>query len=257
MPISISTFPVQTNWQGCTWSVPSKSVLAKAVATVAVGQARHLSKILHSGGIGPLPTSTGAVQSAISLLTPGANVYHRDGWIFQVMSWLAAQMYAPRGLMSTPQMMRADKGLDGLQIVMDAANEVSAVVIFEDKATENPRKTVLQKVWPEFKKFEAGQYQNLLTASATDILERAGHPEPSEAVARILWSQVKQYRLSISDVRSTDASRADLLDGYATFVPGQPSRRRAEIFEVADVRVWMADLAALAIAEAQAMVTVD
>lgn len=47
MPIALSTFAKQTDWEGCTWSVPSKQQLAKAVAMVAVGQAMHLAKILH------------------------------------------------------------------------------------------------------------------------------------------------------------------------------------------------------------------
>lgn len=257
MPIALSTFSVQSDWEGCTWSVPSKQQLAKAVAMVAVGQAMHLTKILHYAGLGPKPSSKDSVQAAIGLLTPGKEVYHRDGWIFQVMSWLAAQLNTPGGLMNPPQMIHAHKGLDGLQIVLDAAHAVTAVIIFEDKATENPRSTVTQKVWPEFTSFEGGERQNLLAADATMILACGRHPDPSEAIAQIMWSQVKKYRLSITDVTSTNVSQARLLAGYADCIPGHTSRRRAEIFEVSDVRSWMNDLAALAIAEAQALATSD
>lgn len=257
MPIALSNFSVQTDWVGCTWSVPSKQQLANAVAVVAVGQAMHLAKILHYGGLGPKPSSKASVKAAIGLLTPGKEVYHRDGWMFQVMSWLAAQLSTPGGLMNPPQMIHAHKGLDGLQIVLDAANAVTAVIIFEDKATENPRSTVTQKVWPEFKEFESGARQNLLAADTTTILTCGKHPDPSEAVAEIMWSQVKKYRLSITDVTSTSVSQASLLAGYADCIPGPASRRRAEIFEVSDVRYWMDDLAALAIAEAQALATSD
>ena len=257
MPIAFSTFSVQSDWEGCTWSVASKQQLAQVVAMVAVGQAMHLAKILHYGGFGPKPSSKASVQAAIGLLTPGKEVYHRDGWMFQVMSWLAAQLSTPGGLMNPPQMIHAHKGLDGLQIVLDAAQAVTAVIIFEDKATEHPRSTVTQKVWPEFKSFEGGVRQNLLAADATMILACGGHPDPSDAVAQILWGQVKKYRLSITDVTSTNVSQASLLAGYADCVPGHASRRRAEVFEVSDVRAWMADLALLAIAEAQALATSD
>lgn len=257
MPIAFSTFSVQTNWEGCTWSIPSKQQLAKAVALVAVGQAMHLAKILHFGGLGPKPSSSASVKAAIGLLTPGKEVYHRDGWMFQVMSWLAAQLYTPGGLMNPPQMIHAHKGLDGLQIVLNTTQVVTAVIIFEDKATENPRSTVTQKVWPEFKDFESGSRQNLLAADATTILACGKHPDPSEAIAEIMWSQVKKYRLSITDVTSTDVSQASLLAGYADCVAGDASRRRAEIFEVSDVRSWMNDLAKMAIVEAQALTTSD
>ena len=154
--------------------------------------------------------------------------------------------------MSAPQMIHAHKVLEGLQIVLDAAHTVKAVIIFEDKATVHPRTTVTNKVWPEFKSFEDGARQNLLVADATMILACGRHPDPSDAVAQIMWNQVKRYRLAITDVTSTDESQASLLAGYSDCVPGDANRRRAEIFEVSDVRAWMADLADLAVAEAKA-----
>lgn len=257
MPITLTTFAVQKEWEGCTWSVPAVDTLADAIAIIAVGQAQHVATILHAAGIAPKPTTKGAVKGAIKLLTSSGNIAHRDGWMFQVMSWLAAQVRTPGALMNMPHMIHAHKGLDGLQISADGNQQITAVVIFEDKATENPRTMVLKKVWPEFAQFETGENEHLVTAEVTQLLKVAGHSDPQQAVAEVMWKQVRRYRLSITDEQSTDQSQAKLFKGYAIHVPGGVERRRAEIFEVTGLRKWMDDLANAAIHKAQAMATTD
>ncbi|HBT32667.1 MAG TPA: hypothetical protein DEB15_07440 [Pusillimonas sp.] len=257
MPIALKTFTVQKEWEGCTWSVSSVDELANAIAIIAVGQALHVASILHAADLGAKPTTRGAVRGAIKLLTSPGNIAHRDGWMFQVMSWLAAQMRTPGALMNTPQMIHAHKGLDGLQVFIDADQNVTAVVIFEDKATENPRATVRDKVWPEFTAFESGENENLVAAEVTSLLKDAGLSDPYQAVAEIMWEQARRYRVSITDDLSTDVSQAKLFKGYEKTVPGAVERRRAEIFEVTDLRKWMDDLAKMAIRKAEGLTTTD
>lgn len=257
MPINLTAFNVQTEWEGCTWSVPSVDDLANAIAIVAVGQALHVAEVLHQAGFAPLPTTKGAVKGAIKLLTSTGNVVHRDGWMFQVMSWFAAHLRTPGALLNTPQMIHAHKGLDGLQVIIDAASKVTAVVIFEDKATENPRSTVRDKVWPEFIEFEAGENEHLVTAEVTQLLKASGHPFPQEAVADLMWTNVRRYRLSITAENSTDKSQAKLFKGYEENVPGGIERRRAEVFEIVELRKWMDTLANLAIQKAEALITTN
>lgn len=257
MPITLTVFSVETEWEGCTWSVPSIDELANAIAIIAVGQALHVAKILHAAGLAAKPTTKGALTGAIKLLTSTGNFAHRDGWMFQVMSWLAAQLRTPGALMNTPHMIHAHKGLDGLQVSIDAAENVTAIVLFEDKATENPRSMVRDKVWPEFTKFETGENEHLVTAEVTQLLKVAGHSDPQQAVADIMWKQVRRYRLSITDELSTDQSQAKLFKGYEKNVPGGVERRRAEVFEVISLRKWMDDLAELAIKKAENLATTD
>ena len=257
MPIALTGFTVQTEWEGCTWTVPSVDELANAIAIIAVGQAFHVSKILHIAGLAPKATTKGAIKGAIKLLTSSGNIAHRDGWMFQVMSWLAAQVRTPAALMNTPQMIHAHKGLDGLQVSIDGADKVTAVVLFEDKATENPRAMVRDKVWPEFIEFETGENEHLIAAEVTLLLKGSGHSDPQQAVADIMWKQTRRYRLSITDEASTDTSQAKLFKGYETSVPGGLERRRAEVFEVVDLRKWMDNLAKVAIKKAEVMATTD
>lgn len=258
MPISITPFTGDSEWEGCSWSVPSVDVLAENIARVAVGQAEHVALILNAAGVGPLPTTKAAIREAVELLTASETYpYHRDGWMFQVMSWLAALARTPGGLIKAPQMILADKGVDGIQIDLDSQGKVTAVVVFEDKATENPRSTITSKVWPEFLALEQGKRQNLLAAEASTLLRAAQHPSPFAAIKEIVWNQARRYRVSISATGDTAADRLELFSGFADVAPGAVQRRRAEIFCVSDLRPWMAALATLAIAKAQALEVTD
>lgn len=257
MPINLKVFAVQKDWEGCTWIVPSVDELANAIAIIAVGQALHVANILHSAGLAPKATTKGAIKGAIKLLTSSGNIAHRDGWMFQIMSWLAAQVRTPGALMNTPHMIHAHKGLDGLLVSVDGTEKITAVVLFEDKATENPRSMVRDKVWPEFVSFEKGENEHLVAAEVTLLLKSSGHSDPQQAVADIMWKQARRYRLSITDELSTDQSQAKLFKGYEKNVPGGVERRRAEVFEVVGLRKWMDDLAKASIKKAEAMATSD
>ena len=80
----------------------------------------------------------------------------------------------PPALIRAPHMILAHKGFDGLQLEVDAATGVvTAAVIFEDKATSNPRQTITNDVWPEFKLLEEGDRENVLTADVSSLLRRA------------------------------------------------------------------------------------
>ncbi|WP_294256813.1 hypothetical protein [uncultured Comamonas sp.] len=214
-----------------------------------------MANILHSANAAsPLPTNEYAIADAVRLLSQnGDYVVHRDGWMFQVMSWLAAHIQRPNALIALPQPGHAEKGLDGLEILLDSAGSVVATIIFEDKATENPRKTIREKVWPEFAEFENGKDISRMTQQAASILAISRHPSPSEAAARIVWNTSRRYRVSITADTSTTTSRSSLFKDYETTVPGAVDRRRAEVFEVVNMRDWMAKLATKSIAKAHAM----
>ena len=252
MPIKLTPFgATDTLWTGNTWQVPDEDVLAKWIAWVAIGQALHVAEILHSvNPIGTPPTNDAAKLDAVDLLTQkGAEPWHRDGWMFQVMSWLAAHVNKRDALIALPHLIHAEKGLDGLEILLDTSCNVVATIIFEDKATDNPRKTVREDVWPEFAKFESGHGVNILTQQASGILAAAHHPNPAAAVKKISWNTTRRYRISITARESTPSSRKILFKDYDTKVQGNIDRRKAEVFVVDDLRAWLANLAAKAIAQ--------
>jgi hypothetical protein len=257
MAIILTPFSVGELCDGCSWAVDNVDVLAEQIARVAVGQAEHVADILAQAGLAEAATTAEAIEDAVELLTvAGGAPYHRDGWMFQVMSWIAAHRHTPGGLISVPHMILAHKGFDGIQIDLDSdTGAVTAVVVFEDKATENPRAKIREDVWPDFRNLEAGKKQNVLAAQVTTLLKAASHPDPNTAVQKVIWADARRYRVSITieNGHATEEGRAQLFADYDEVAPGDRWRRRGETFLVPNLRDWMATLAELAVSKARVL----
>ena len=257
MPISFTSIREANSWYGSTWTIDDEDALAEILARVAIGQSRTVERILHATDASQPGYPTGGFVGARALLTvgKGQDSYHRDGWVFQVISWIAAHRQDDDALIRAPQMIKADKGLDGL-IIEFSDDDVARVVICEEKATEHARQKVQSAVWPEFEEFETGARDNELIASVTSLLERSADPDPDKTVADILWQDTRAYRVAVtvSDRHSSEPGRRRLFKGFETMVSGSVTRRRAETLHLEDVRDWIESIAmkALAIVDAVA-----
>ena len=161
-------------------------------------------------------------------------------------------MATPGAIIHPPQMILAHKGFDGLQLEMDSEDRrVRAAIIFEDKATDNPRAMIRDRVWPELAKLEAGERDNVLLAEVVALLERQQDIDIDNAIQNIIWKQARHYRVSVtvSDAYGDEAGRLQLFRGYDAIATGAARRRRGETFLIAELRGWMAQLANRAIAE--------
>jgi hypothetical protein len=72
--------------------VVDQDALAEQVARIAVGQFSHVSPILLGEAATAIKVRQAAKKEAIGLLTlkPSEDPWHRDGWVFQAISWIAA-----------------------------------------------------------------------------------------------------------------------------------------------------------------------
>lgn len=247
MPIQLTPVAHKSLVHGFTWAVADEQLLAEFLARVALGQARHVEKILRNVAAAfPSPMDDAWAAAARMFAVPvGAEPWHRDGWMFQVMSWLSAHKAAANSLINTPQMIFAQKGFDGIQLDFDSAGTICAVVIFEDKATTNPRETIHNDVWPEFEAYESGADAHVLVAEVTGLLEKRQGIDVDDVVRRLIWKDSRHFRVSITvgDAHATDAGRGRLFKDYDTKVPGDIKRRRGETFYVDDLRTWMDGIA--------------
>lgn len=238
-------------WSGATWAVEDEDALANLIARVAIGQARVAERILKEDGLVDVDYPLGGHEAARNLLKigPSGNPAHRDGWIFQVISWIAAHRAGRPGLIRSPHMRHADKGLDGLLVEFDDV-EIARVVISEEKATKNARSMVRDKVWPEFQDFETGRRDAELVDGVSTLLAGCGHPNPDAVVAAILWTEKRAYRVAVTidNQHGSSEGRKALYKGYESAVVGDVSRRRAEAFEVQNLRPWFDNLSAKATA---------
>ena len=79
-------------------------------------------------------------------------IEHRDGLLFQHVSWVAAFMRLPNAKATPPHVRQADKGFDGVLVEVNPAQAgLSRIVLCEDKASVNPRSLVTGSVWPEIR----------------------------------------------------------------------------------------------------------
>lgn len=241
---------------GHSWEIVDRESLVYYLALAALGRSRHAHKIL--AGDAQLQVKNRSFDSAIRkfALTAGNDPFHRDGWMFQVISWLAANHAHPGTFISAPHIIRADKGLDGLLLELNSgASEIAAAVVFEDKATTNPRDTIRDDVWPELMSFEDGERDDILTDGISALLQTTTNLDSEEVVNRVIWEKALKYRVSITigNSHAKADGYARLFDGYDQIISGPDDRRRGEVFYCADMRQWMKDLATDCVAKLDAL----
>ena len=203
----------------------------------------------------PVPT---ALEGAKKLLTTADKnePWNRDGWLFQVISWISANLQNNGSmLIAAPHMIHAHKGFDGLHVCIDKKGYVQSIIICEDKATGKPRRMIKKKVWTDFKALERGERDNELVSEVTTILETRKGLDPDQAVQQIIWNEVRAFRVAITvgDEHSHQTGLHKLFKGYEGVVVGRVSRRRVETLHVDDLRKWMCRMATKAIKAAQMM----
>lgn len=233
---------------GWLWEIADEDRLVEDVARVALGQYRHVERILAGLTARPPTARAEHVADARDKLSPDADgsTYRRDGWIFQVISWIAAHRCKGAAIIRAPHIRKADHGFDGLQLELsEDGTAISAVVVCEDKATEKPRETITGKVWPEIVKLEGNERITELTHDVTAMLAselRASSAlDIDQAVEKILWKDARRYRVSITvrDEHQADEARAALFAGYDQKAAGAVIRRRAETICIPRMRDWM------------------
>lgn len=258
MPIQITPLDHGTLCHGHSWSVNDKDALAYQIAQIAVGKSKHVQRILSGVLPSNFSTSVNAKSNAIKMLTveEDSDPWHRDGWMFQAMSWIAAHKKTPGGIIRAPHMILAHKGFDGLQLILnEGRTKVISAIIFEDKATNRPRATIQNQVWPDFVKLDSGDRENVLASDVSSMLEGITGIDPDEAINKILWKRARKYRLSITvkERHLNISARKRLFKGYNLSATGTLSRRQAETIFIPNLRAWMQDLADRAINQIEEM----
>lgn len=248
MPLEFGPFDRSPLHNGHAWRIGSQSLLVDLVSKLLLGQARHVEKVLSDVSARPPTAHVETLTYWIEKLrSPAAGTpasYHRDGYLFQMISWIAAYMtYGKEARIKAPQVRIADKGVDGLVLTpFDAPGttngaEAFRIVVCEDKASEHPRDVVRDDVWLSISEFEEHLRDHELIPDVIALIERTNAPDP-EIVADAIFRERKHYRVSLA----LDAPPPPILfDGYDVCVPNSAiAQRRADYFEVpVTLRKWM------------------
>lgn len=229
--------------------VNNSEKLAEQVGLLLLGKHRHVASILAPKNR-TVPASTNVmIDRAQRQLTVATDIqrWKRDGWLFQMMTWISVRMENPSvNLISqAPHTNPAQHGIDGLAIVLTSANQIKTLFIAEDKFTENPRDTLKDDVWPEFKLFERGEFDSQLVTQTTMLLAHLNDDEIDAIIENDIYKPANRvYRVGITPLaaNATVPKRKKLFKGYDGCVAGPDQlRRQALTFSQPDIRQWMDD----------------
>lgn len=246
MPIKHSRVCFKPHCQGFRWLVVDEKRLAECVAQVALGQHRLVRQALHELG----PTSgtsvtNHAIDSAVAKLrnTDGENRYHRDGWLFQLVSWVALAVKSDEhAVLDAPHPQPAQKGLDGLCVQLSATHDkIEYVLVCEDKATKNPRNTFLEQVLPGIREIVNGGRDDELLSRLTTLIERCttDNNQLDAMLAHAHWQPKLRFRACFCTSESRMPKEVILFEGFEKEASGDIHRRLGELLIEDDFRDWL------------------
>jgi hypothetical protein len=231
--------------QGVVFEVTDIDALAKAIAIILV-QEYEMARQLVVNNCSPIDAIKRTVEEIEDIITRRLHPtvdYHRDGFLFQLMMWLAAHLDLQSGdLISLPHSQASAKGQDSI-IVHRSTSAVAALTICEDKATENPRKTIREDVWPEIEDYEKGGRWDELRSNIIATLGIGGIPmaEAVKLIRNISWAGKRRYRVRVTVEPNKETST--LFKGFDEIVSGAKEIRRGETVPLPAMRDWMTMLA--------------
>lgn len=264
-PLLTEAVPIDDYCIGDRWFAQDETQLARLTAIIAMGQATHAAHILKE----LLPATSAFTHDALcneamirltvqeNGKTPrmGYPRFQRDGFIFEVISWIAArQNHGQLALLKDPHISATSQGLDGLMIELaDDRSKVVMTTVFEDKCTENPRDTFREQVIPALLERHQNKRSAELVAAASTLLRTAGIDERAAAQlsAAVMDRTQRRYRAAFALTKDHDSQkkREKLFKGYDA-LDGIPSNQRvgASLIVGGTLRDWFDSLASRAIA---------
>lgn len=265
LPLLTEAVSIDAECIGDRWITQDEPTLSKLIAIIAMGQAAYAAYILREL-LPAAPAFSDAdlrnearirltVQEASKSPRTGYPRWQRDGFIFEAISWIAArQAYGKDVLLKDPHVSATSQGLDGLMIELTTdKSKIVMTTVFEDKCSDNPRDTFLQKVIPAFLDRHRNKRAAELVATASALLRMGGVDEGASATlaASVMDRSQRRYRAAFALPKDHDsqAERQKLFKGYDA-LDGLSQERRVGAGLIVDgkVRDWFDALAAHAIA---------
>ncbi len=243
------------------WSVVDENELARLVALLMLGQHRHVNRILETLSPSPMPISGQAIDAAVAQLsnTSVGNLENRDGWLFQLISWIALNRRTEGKLfLDAPHPMPAFKGFDGVAIrLVDDRSAVKFVLLTEDKATDNPRKVFREEIIPELEKTESRSNESRIMAKVSTLVDQCtvSLDDAEKLLSTSFLGSSVRHRVCIGTSKSKLPKKTKTVEGFDKAIPGDQKRRGAELLILPDLRMWIQRIAVAAIAHLDEMRT--
>lgn len=239
------------------FEILDEEILAQYIAYLVMGHSRHLMKIIETlvKPTDKLSFSEGHKKKIISYLelddeSNDNKRYRRDGWLFQMISWLVVyfKYKGTKMKMAPPHDQPSMHGIDGLLVVVNDGH-IQNIVITEDKCTENPISIIRTQVLPEFEEYEKDLKDTPLLNNVGTLLDLFGE-DYDEAHNEITNKDIRQYRIGITreETHNDLDGRRKLFEKYEQSVKGTIDRRIGSSVYIKELRKWMDSLASKVIA---------
>lgn len=175
-------------------------------------------------------------------------IIHRDGLLFQHISWIVARLASPHGYMTSPHVRQADKGFDGFIIEFDAKTKgLNRIVLCEDKASDAPRGLIKSKVWPDVASIRRGERDDEILADLVTLLKSVPDIDAEATVDEVFWEDVREFRVAVAtgeDIRNKAGDFLHLVAGFEEVAGGSIASRSAGVMAFKNVRSGLDVLAA-------------
>jgi hypothetical protein len=237
--------------------VADLAALARIIAVVALGQSQHAARIIRDlEPAGAAFTHAELIADAqAQLRTRGttddqrqASRVHRDGFLFECISWIVARQDASeRTFLKDPHIDATSHGLDGLIVELHQTQPVvSRATICEDKCSSNPRRKFRDEVMRTFDEHHRNKRARDLVANAAALIRESGlnGTDATKAAARVLKKSARSYRAALTTGALQADGRARLFRGFDALDGITKVQRIGATFEVeGDLRDWFQELA--------------
>jgi len=251
MPLNVAHFPAAPQCGGNQWSVLDDDQLATVVGLVLIGRAKHAENVL-AGTQQNVAFVAGALKEQLRLqmqTAPSPPTYHRDGLLFEIISWVVARITgAADEVISTPHLRSTQQGLDTIKIGFDpVTRNVTRVVIHEQKCTDHARDEFRDNVLRSFREWRDHTRDNQLVQAVTGLVERF-NLTPDEQLA--LYDRLVQVHplafqaaLTVSPPPFDTQRCVSLFTGFDGLTPNIADRL-GDTFPLPHIRDWFAVFAA-------------
>ena len=249
MPLTLTPTPAPPQCGGTAWTVADPDALAEVTAQVLIGRALHAAQILD--GVrqpGTPPMMSAALKEKLRIeLHPesSARIWHRDGLLFEIISWVAARISATADeAMLDPHLKATNQGTDCLKVTINPTTHIlTRVTVYEYKCTTNWRKLFAGDVKAAFREYVNGERDNQLAQATISLLSCLGltSAEREAAYDQLIQQRPLAFQASLTVEPSgfTPAQRAALFAGYEE-ITDDIDVRDGNTLPLDGIRAWFA-----------------
>lgn len=179
---------------------------------------------------------------------------HRDGLLFQHVSWVAARLAVPNGHMTAPHVRQADKGFDGFIVELDDdGEEVARIILCEDKASRSPRSLITSNVWKDIEAILRGDRDDEILADLVTLLKSVPGIDAEAAIDEVFWEGAREFRVAVAtgEDQRRGADFKHIVAGFKAIAGGSKSSRSAGVLAFDDVRKGLGLLAGEVVAKVE------